>query len=126
MMSDVNESRLSLEDAMKIQMKARQYVKQEQYEEALVLLQEALRIKKIFLHIPPYVCAIDIVMLHLEIGNISRSLRCAKLAMTHFQMAWSLCRDQYGNSHPLTQDAQRQCFITAHDSPLNTTTAAAA
>jgi hypothetical protein len=100
-------------DAKRKETKAKQYMNEGRYEDAVLLFKEALKVKQAFVDIPPYISMIDIVNLHMMIGDTLTScgLRRRNEAIHHLRMAWTLCDAHYGDKHPITEKAREKYCI---------------
>mmetsp|Transcript_4916 Transcript_4916/g.6014 ORF Transcript_4916/g.6014 Transcript_4916/m.6014 type:complete len:120 (+) Transcript_4916:60-419(+) len=102
----------ALEEAAQKHIEGRKCMKELKFKEAVVLLEEALQIRSMYVDVPPFVCIVDIATLHLDIGRALQALNLGD-AMNHFTQAWSMFRDYLGCDHPLTQDAHQECILIA-------------
>mmetsp|Transcript_10390 Transcript_10390/g.13150 ORF Transcript_10390/g.13150 Transcript_10390/m.13150 type:complete len:135 (-) Transcript_10390:413-817(-) len=95
--------------------KARQYIQQKRYNEALDLLKHTLKLRKKYQHKPPFVCVIDIATVQIDIGNVLRLLALYSEATMYFYQAFTNYSNYFGSDHHLTQNVRDQCILTRYE-----------
>ncbi len=123
--------------AVKKQHQAKRFLRRRQYEEATVLLEDVLCTKMKYVDVKPFVCIIDIAEISFALGSAYKALNEStnrkgynyehqSKAKKYLHLAWKLYREEFGDNHPLTEEAHRQCIVATYSSSSLTTHASAA
>jgi|EP01083_Nonionella_stella_P210605 hypothetical protein len=108
----------TLQEASKKHHEAHECMQQGRYSEALVLLNHTLRIKTTYQTKPPFICIVDIITIHVDMGHVLKSMSLYTEASIHFYKAWKHYSKVYGLDHQLTKDAESQWIQTNHQGSI--------
>ena len=93
------------------QSKAKSYLRTKEYAKAIELFEHVLATKLEYINVKPFISVIDIAELCNDLGKAYQALKQTENARKYYHKSWSIYRDEFGNDHPMTRNAQQQCLM---------------